>query len=529
MSIKRRIANCPACAGPIEFRLSTSLVTVCDYCQSVVARTDKRLEDLGKVADLAETGSPLQRGLTGVFEKKAFEIVGFVQYQHPAGGVWTEWYLKFPADKVRWLAEAQGKWYLLVEKKLAENVSLPEFDSLEPGHRFELAGGQALIVAERGIATAKSAGGEIPWAFRPNAEHRFADLHGARDEFATIEYARSGPRIFFGREVSLDELHLSGDGWTPPTPETANTAAMQVSCPHCAAPLALHAPDQTERVCCPSCHSLLDCQQGKLQYLQTLKLPVTKPVIPLGSVGKLFDIEFTVIGFMERFAVWEGTKFPWTEYLLHNPAKGFRWLVRNQGHWSYVGSLPVSAATESTDTTAVYEGKTFRLYDRGTAHVRYVAGEFYWRVSVNEQVISADYIAPPRMLSFERTVSNQGTELNVSLGEYIEKEALEEAFGVKDIPPAFGVGTIQPQTKRGDVWLTWVATMLLLIVLDFAFVNGAVKKPVNQFFFFMAMVGVSLLPIGMFFARHAFEVNRWKDSDYNPYASADSGDGGDDE
>ena len=153
--MKRKLANCPACGGLLEFPLSTALVTVCGYCHSVLAHEGKNLEDHGKVADLVETDSRIYCGLNGRFGKKPFEVIGRVQYQHPAGGVWTEWYLKFPADKVRWLAEAQGKWYLLVEKKLAENVSLPEFDSLEPGHRFELAGGQALIVAERGIATAK--------------------------------------------------------------------------------------------------------------------------------------------------------------------------------------------------------------------------------------------------------------------------------------------------------------------------------------------------------------------------------------
>ena len=76
--MKRRIANCPACAAPIEFQLSTALVTVCEFCRSVVARADTRLEDHGKVADLVETDSPIKRGTTGKFEKKRFEVVGRV-------------------------------------------------------------------------------------------------------------------------------------------------------------------------------------------------------------------------------------------------------------------------------------------------------------------------------------------------------------------------------------------------------------------------------------------------------------------
>ncbi|HEY4262851.1 MAG TPA: DUF4178 domain-containing protein, partial [Schlesneria sp.] len=180
--MKQRIANCPACGAPIEFQLSTALVTVCDFCHSVVARTDKKLEDLGKVADLFETNSPVKKGMTGTFEKKSFDVVGRVQYQHPAGGVWDEFYLKFPGDRVRWLAYAQGKFYLTTEKRFTDTSQIPDFESMTPGHRLSLPDGKTLVVAESGTATARSATGDIPWAFHPNAAHRFVDLHGADSE-----------------------------------------------------------------------------------------------------------------------------------------------------------------------------------------------------------------------------------------------------------------------------------------------------------------------------------------------------------
>src|SRR5687767_8484910 len=123
--MKKRVVACPACAAPVEFKLSTSLVTVCDFCRSVVARADKKVEDHGKVADLVETNSPIHRGLSGKYNKKRFEVVGRVQYQHPAGGVWNEWYLRFPGDKVGWLAEAQGKFYLMFERRFADEAELP--------------------------------------------------------------------------------------------------------------------------------------------------------------------------------------------------------------------------------------------------------------------------------------------------------------------------------------------------------------------------------------------------------------------
>ncbi len=42
-------ANCPACGAPVVFKTGSGVVVVCEYCNSVVARTDRALEDLGKV------------------------------------------------------------------------------------------------------------------------------------------------------------------------------------------------------------------------------------------------------------------------------------------------------------------------------------------------------------------------------------------------------------------------------------------------------------------------------------------------
>ena len=44
-----------------------SLVAVCPNCQSVVARQDRQLSDQGKIAEIAESLSPLQMGLRGVW------------------------------------------------------------------------------------------------------------------------------------------------------------------------------------------------------------------------------------------------------------------------------------------------------------------------------------------------------------------------------------------------------------------------------------------------------------------------------
>src|SRR5205814_3737913 len=61
-----RVANCPNCGGAVTFKADTSLLAVCPYCSSAVARTGGdvgQLEVLGKVAPLADLASPLSLGV----------------------------------------------------------------------------------------------------------------------------------------------------------------------------------------------------------------------------------------------------------------------------------------------------------------------------------------------------------------------------------------------------------------------------------------------------------------------------------
>ena len=127
-------ASCPACGAAITFKVGSAIVTVCAYCRSVVARGDRQLEDLGKVADLIETGSILDIWLQGRYEGVPFELTGRAQLRHEAGGVWDEWYAAFDDGQWGWLAEAQGKFYLTVKK---EASGLPPYDVLQIGGTYD--------------------------------------------------------------------------------------------------------------------------------------------------------------------------------------------------------------------------------------------------------------------------------------------------------------------------------------------------------------------------------------------------------
>ncbi|MFN9914205.1 MAG: DUF4178 domain-containing protein, partial [Pirellulaceae bacterium] len=102
-------------------------------------------------------------------------MTGRVQYKHPSGAVWNEWYLSFPGERWGWLAEAQGNLYLMFEQKTKAGSRLAVFDSLELGQEFKVRD-ESLEVTEKAIARVSAAEGEIPWAVRPGLSHRYADL-----------------------------------------------------------------------------------------------------------------------------------------------------------------------------------------------------------------------------------------------------------------------------------------------------------------------------------------------------------------
>ncbi|MBI3866007.1 MAG: DUF4178 domain-containing protein [Planctomycetia bacterium] len=527
--MKGKQAACPACAGPVRFQVSSSLVTVCTYCHSVVARGDKRLEDLGKVADLVATESPLKVGLHGQYEGKRFTLVGRSQYRHAAGGVWDEWYAAFPGNRWGWLAEAQGRFYLTFARKPSQETPLPPFGGLEIEHRLALGTKGEFTVAEVGTATALSAEGEIPYRFVPNETLNYADLYGPDSSFATLDYSDDEPRLYLGREVSLDEIGIStaarGDDAEP-----AKISAIQVACPQCGGQLTLVAPDKSERVTCPSCMSLLDANQGKLKYLQTLSQSEHHPLIPLGTSGALQGVEYTVIGFMARSVTIEGTEYFWTEYLLYQARKGFRWLINSDKHWSF--AKPISAGSVKTSgKTARCDGRTFKIFQRALATVRHVLGEFYWKVEIGEEVAATDYIAPPESLSVEITRPPAGDdatagqpaarEVNYSLATYMPHAEIEQAFGVKGLPRPFGVAPNQPSPVDKRIFLWWLVFGLLLALLDTVFSTG-IREGVDQGMFAVCLAAVSVLPLGAALYAWGFEKSRWAESQFNPYATYES-------
>lgn len=477
-------ASCPGCGAEVLFKTGSSVVVVCEFCNSVVARTDRGIEDLGKVSDVAESGSPLEVGLRGVYLGVAFELTGRAQLQHAAGGFWDEWYAAFEDGRWGWLAEAQGRFNLTFQIQVPSPNALPSFDSLQLGQQVWAIPAQSPpVVAEKGTARMAAAEGEIPYLLKPGEMYAYADLSGAGGVFGTLDYGEQPPLVFVGREATLDELGLAHARRSVER-EARTVAATQLSCPHCGGPLELRAPDRTERVGCPNCGSLLDASEGRLRYLKTLERKGWGKSIPLGGAAEFEGRQFNVIGYMVRSVEFEGVRYFWQEYLLYDPAVGFRWLVESDGHWSYVVSVPPGEVAEG-GSRAVHAGRSFKMFQDATARVEYVEGEFYWKVEAGEQARATDYVNAPLMLSKEvpvasgrRAAAIAAEEINWSLGTYTPLKEIERKFGV-DLPSPRTVAPNQPWPHK-KIYVYWALLLLAAFALGLFTLVAAPRKRVFE-------------------------------------------------
>ncbi len=412
-------ARCPSCGAPVEFKSAASILAVCDYCQSTLIRHGEDLENLGKMAALIEDRSPLQRGAEGRWRGRHFGLIGRIQLKYEQG-LWNEWHLLFDDGKSGWLSEAGGEYVISEPQWLAE--SLPRFEELQPDTRH-LIDGRAYTVSNVETAECVAGEGELPFKVGAGYPAPVADLRDEQGRFATLDYSDdpTKPLLFVGESVDFKSLAWANLRQGVPLPMvTVKTRAF--NCPSCGAPLKV-AHENIETVGCGSCGALLDPADERIKILATAKRKQkVAPLLELGSKGSLRGELLEVIGFMRRRMQADGIDYFWSEYLLLGPENRQRWLTESDGHWNLARVLP--RAVKAVGGMIYEDGRQYKHFQSYPAHVDYVIGEFPWRVTFDEVAQVEDYVAPPFMLSKERSAK----EVTWTLGEYIDTDEVQEAF-----------------------------------------------------------------------------------------------------
>jgi hypothetical protein len=449
-----RQAACPSCGAPITFRFAGAAAQVCKHCNFVVARTDRNLVAVGRMADLVDIPSPLVLGATGRWSgREPFVVDGRVQLDRASapGAPWQEHFITFPnSGKWCWVASAQGRWYSTSEVETPPS-GLPSIGALRAGMQINLGPHGAWTVAEVGQRRVIAGEGEMPAVARPGVLTGYADIGAPNGAFGTIDYGdgQSPPKLYLGQQIDPAVMVLD----TGAPVEAAKAEVTAVACPNCGGNLPLVTPETTERMVCRYCGMTSDLAGGALHALGKAPRPPVEPFIPLGAEGNLRNNRVICIGFTIRGTTVEGERYRWREFLLYaGPRVGYLWLMEEDGAYWIVWPLP-PGEVQVSGVTAAFRGNAYSFKQTVRAEVEYVVGEFYWKVEVGEAVRATEYEGSGGKVSVEQTPQ----EVNYSFCEPVRANEIAAAFGLK-APSTF-------EASGGASGCTKVAGAMIVIVI----------------------------------------------------------------
>lgn len=236
----------------------------------------------------------------------------------------------------------------------------------------------------------------------------------------------------------------------------AGKTVKSFSCPACGGVVEIHAAGHSISAVCSHCSSVIDTANDNFKIIKKEREASRYTDIEIGAKGVLEGIKWEVIGYVEKKD--KSSLSYWEEYLLFNPYFGFRFLIQADGHWNFASVIKRYLPLAGSASEFELDGEKFSVYCRGQSIVEYVKGEFYWRVRKGDEEKYTDYIAPPRMLSVEK--SRQ--EVTLSLSGYMEPEVIEKAFGV-ELDKKTGVAANQPAPFAGKLGKIWTVASLSIL------------------------------------------------------------------
>ena len=202
-------ANCPNCGAKITFLWSSSVQTVCQYCKSILIRTDVNLQKVGQVADLPPNSSPIQICTEGIYSRQAFVVVGRIIYEYELGS-WNEWHIVMN-NASAWLSDAQDEYAVTYA---TQGRTLPPSPNVGGTYTWDNVEYTVSTVTQ---ANYRGVEGELPFQYWDKEKVKFVDLMSATGKFATLDYSDATPALYLGESVDFDDLHLKNlrtfEGW----------------------------------------------------------------------------------------------------------------------------------------------------------------------------------------------------------------------------------------------------------------------------------------------------------------------------
>ena len=196
----------------MSFQWSSSVQTVCQYCKSILVRTDVDLQKVGQVADLPPDSSPIQLMTEGQFGTHSFVVAGRIIYEYEQGA-WNEWRFVMNDGTDGWLSDAQDEYVVTFRSTV---LDLPKEKEAKLGMIYQW-NNVRYMVTSRTLAHYRGVEGELPFQYWDKTDVVFIDLKSDHGDFATLDYSDGDPVLYTGKAVDFDDLRLTNvrkfEGW----------------------------------------------------------------------------------------------------------------------------------------------------------------------------------------------------------------------------------------------------------------------------------------------------------------------------
>ncbi len=207
-----------------------------------------------------------------------------------------------------------------------------------------------------------------------------------------------------------------------------------INCTSCGAGLDVLGGGRVTVHICPYCGTELDALDSykALRTFSDLKRPDTP--FMLGMTGKIWDVDYTVIGTLEHKERYGGQEWTWIDHQLFSPTHGYAYLTIDNGHFvfsrRYRGPGWISESqVERSEVPPILriKGETFKYYETSTSEVIFAEGEFTWEVKIGDKSTTVSTLSEDAMLGFSQSETERETYRSV----YLPRKEVAKSFGIE--------------------------------------------------------------------------------------------------
>jgi ribosomal protein S27E len=455
------IYQCPDCARVIRFSSDKTNLLTCGSCGTTIFRNTDGAITSSAQSPVIEKNDIIQPGTTGKWNERSFTVLGRFRLWLEES-VFNYWTILFSDGETAWLGEGYGLYSILLPVQGKPNFTYKRLNGTNHGNMQELEDGHSYILKKKQVGRKWDMEGEL-FVLSTDSYIHHADFSSEKGEHITIfEWPKTQLHFYKVQYVSFESLSLQ-------QLRDHRASEKKFTCSNCKTPIQVKTFPYAQSCACSNCGVCYELRNTMDFVRDSLKKVEESIFLPIGSTGKIDEIDYEVIGFAlkeERNA----EKSVWSEYTLFNPVEGFAFLSVYAGHWIYVrekGDSPI--ITNASLKQLTYDNEPFLLYNSYSHNVIGAVGEFPYNIFDNEKSKAREFISPPEMWIEERSVDEGITWY---FAKHIRNRDVEKAFTAVVMPPQIGTGAIQP---KGFISIQNISRMVLFAFLILVLVHVGIN------------------------------------------------------